>query len=429
MLNTKRGYYTFLVILYMFVFQFAIMQYLTVFKYLDELYAVLSIPLFFWAYRTRLKDLFSNSIKKKVGNIQHIRQLLKTTKIKLLIAISIFVLIGLIGNIVYGYQGFIPIAIDVLLNVKFVLGIFTTYYIFKSINIMDYKKEISKHVHIIIMVLVVLLLVDIVFEVFPCYEIRYGLRSKQLYYTHPTELASVSFFLLLINVFFSEKYDKKEIIFIILASILVASSLRLKAIAIVVVFLVIWFWIGLMKKQLKPWHILVFAPVAIYIAWDQVYFYFFSDVSRETVRGALSFTSIEILKDYFPIGTGLGTFASAPSGDYYSKVYEIYGISDIWGLTPEWPEFVSDCFWPMILGQTGFLGLVTYVYILVVLFKELNKSFGTNKRVYLAGLGALVYLVISSVAESAFVNPLALPLSVVIGLCFIYQNKQSQEMM
>ncbi len=427
MLKTKREYYVFLVILYLFVFQFAIMRYLTVFKYLDELYAVLAIPLFVWNYRDRLKLIILNFNKKKTNNIEYLKRGFKSTKAKLLLAISTFVLIGLVGNIIYGYQSFIAIAIDILLNVKFVLGIFTTFYIFKNINLLDYKQEISKHIHIIISALFVLLLVDVIFEIFPCYEIRYGLRSEQLYYTHPTELASVSFFLLLLNILFSVKTDKKEIIFTIFSSALVVSSLRLKAVAIVVVFLATWLWIVLMKKQIKPWQLIVFAPVAIYIAWDQVYFYFFSDVSRDTVRGALSFTSIKILKDYFPIGTGLGTFASAPSGDYYSKVYEIYGINDIWGLTPEWPEFVSDCFWPMVLGQTGFLGLVIYVYIIIMLFKELNKPFRTNKSVYLAGLGALVYLVISSVAESAFVNPLALPLSMVIGLCFIYQNQQSKE--
>ena len=172
-------------------------------------------------------------------------------------------------------------------------------------------------------------------------------------------------------------------------------------------------------------HFIAMAPIVIYIAWEQIYFYFFSNTKSNTARGVLTFTSFKIMKDCFPIGMGFGTFASSASGDYYSQVYFDYGISDVWGLKPEWPGFVSDTFWPMIIGQTGFLGLLVYVYIIFVLFREIQQLFVLNKKVYLSALSVMVYLLVSSVAESAFVNPLAVPLAWVLGICFIFKERSN----
>ena len=79
----------------------------------------------------------------------------------------------------------------------------------------------------------------------------------------------------------------------------------------------------------------------------------------------------------------------------------------------------------MVIAQNGLIGFILYIFIIICLFKIIFQCSKIDKRLYLAGMGALIYLLVSSIAESAFVNPLALPLAFVIGLCICtYKQKE-----
>ena len=80
-----------------------------------------------------------------------------------------------------------------------------------------------------------------------------------------------------------------------------------------------------------------------------------------TARARLYETSTRIATDDFPVGAGFGRFASYPSRTHYSPVYDEYGLSSVYGLSPLYPEFVNDVSWPAVLGETGYLGLGFYV--------------------------------------------------------------------
>ena len=127
-------------------------------------------------------------------------------------------------------------------------------------------------------------------------------------------------------------------------------------------------------------------------------------------------------KDYFPFGAGFGTYASHYSGKYYSPLYSMYSLSFVHGLKPDDVVFVSDTFWPMIIGQKGYIGLGCYVLALMYLLKKIIPYFKIRREYYAAALFALGYLGISSLAESAFVNSFAIPLAMVIGM-IIYRNE------
>jgi hypothetical protein len=81
-------------------------------------------------------------------------------------------------------------------------------------------------------------------------------------------------------------------------------------------------------------------------------------------RLALHYTSLLIARDHFPLGTGLASFGSYASRLYYSPTYVAYGISNIWGLSPQFSGFITDTFWPMVLGEGGVFTLVCYVMFL-----------------------------------------------------------------
>ena len=398
-------YYIFMIIIYLFIFEFVLMQYVSFAKYWDELYAVLFVPLFIIYFNGKIKVGSDNA--------------------RIFCLLILFIIIGIIPNIMFKYQVMSAVLSDILLNLKFFMGIYTTYYLFKNFDYVSYKGRIKRHLQFIVIILFLLVIIDEIVGYFPCYEYRYGLRSEQLFFGHPTGLASVSFFLVIMLMLFYTP-NTKDFYFVTLAVILVASTLRIKAIGMVIIFIYLYVRVCIRQKKVSVRNVLLMLPVLIYIGWEQIYNYFLSEMVYESARGALFYKSFEIMKDFFPFGTGLATYASAPSGEYYSPVYYMYELSDIWGLSKDWPAFVSDSFWPMIFAQTGILGTVIYVLILFFVVKNIQKSYRIDKRIYIAGVGAFAYLLVSSTAESAFVNPLSLPLSFVIGIVYIEVERHNK---
>lgn len=395
--ENKLNYILLLIVIYLFVFEFALQILNPIFGYWDELYAALFFPL--WLMKSRI-------IFKK-----------NSYDSKLFLFLCLYILIGLLSNWIYKYQKTVPILLDIFLNCKFFLGIYTTVFLFEDLDINLFKRKIKYHVKLIVSVLTVLVLINYLVKIFPYDDIRYGIPSQQLFYGHPTGLASVSFFLLLLIILLYENTNSDKF-YILLCLLLLVSTLRIKAIVTSIVF-IYFFWIIVIKKRKLNIGeiILLIIPLSI-ISWQQIYGYFLSDDSLNTARGALLNRAFAIAKDHFPLGTGFGTYASAPSGSYYSPVYYLYNLNNIWGLGVENPMFVSDSFWPMILGQTGWLGLLVYLNILFILFKKIINKMKYNSNLKMACLGVMIYLLISSMGESAFVNPLSLPLAVILGLSF-----------
>ena len=110
-------------------------------------------------------------------------------------------------------------------------------------------------------------------------------------------------------------------------------------------------------------------------------------------------TSLQIATTEFPFGAGLGRFGSPMSRLVFSPVYSEYGLDRIWGLTPQYPAYVTDTFWPHILGEIGVLGLGAYIVFLGSIGVALWRS---TRRV-----SAPVLLAFCLGAWMLFINALA----------------------
>lgn len=146
------------------------------------------------------------------------------------------------------------------------------------------------------------------------------------------------------------------------------------------------------------------------------------------VRVALYNGSLEIARDYFPLGAGLGRWASWMSRQDYSELYyEYVKAYTIRGLRPNNPVNATDTFWPEIIGELGFLGLAAYLTFLGSVAVGLWRAAGRYRsgllRVFTVGtLMILVQAVIESLASPMFHSPprayllyLAIGVSVAIG--------------
>ncbi|WP_426011653.1 hypothetical protein [Caulobacter sp. DWR2-3-1b2] len=140
---------------------------------------------------------------------------------------------------------------------------------------------------------------------------------------------------------------------------------------------------------------------------------FVGESAIPTVRGAMTEVAPAIANENFPLGSGGGTFGSAPSYQYgYSDVYYRYNIYKLYGGSPEYSNFLQDVFWPKIIGEAGWIGFAAYVTFMAVLVRRLNspKFSHNSSTVYYRrlSLSIVVAILIISSASAPFTNELLL---------------------
>jgi len=128
-------------------------------------------------------------------------------------------------------------------------------------------------------------------------------------------------------------------------------------------------------------------------------------------RSALYLVSIEIARDYFPLGAGFGRYGSWIAREHYSGLYHEYGLSNVYGLQEgdggAESQFACDAQWPMVLGESGVLGFLCYLAMLIVIAVSLLRHFQREgdpsiKAVHLAALMVMTQALVASIAQPVF---------------------------
>lgn len=138
-------------------------------------------------------------------------------------------------------------------------------------------------------------------------------------------------------------------------------------------------------------------------------------------RTMLYLTGWDIGAKHFPLGAGFGRFGGYVSQLRYSPIYDEYGLSTTYGLSPEAPYYIQDTYWPHILGESGWLGITLVAGMLVLLWRSAMQVWAREADPWLRALAfgaamALVEVVLESAAAPVFEGTLfayvtALPLA------------------
>ena len=163
-------------------------------------------------------------------------------------------------------------------------------------------------------------------------------------------------------------------------------------------------------------YILVFIifGITIFLLKDKLMLYLSFGITA--ARPALYFVGIEIVKDLFPFGTGLGTFASYLSTAYNSPVYAQYGIQNVTGLNIETNfVYVSDTYWPYIFGQFGALGALLYFTAILFVYKNCMRVIGKRKSGFITILATFSYILAACFAESLLTNGTCVIFGLLLG--------------
>lgn len=391
--NRNKVFLIYLAITLLLLFQDILQQYIKGFKWTDELVGVGLIPL-----------TFILVIAKQI-------KFYKEEKI-IIISFAIFIVLGLLSSYINKYQSINVTIYDMVIVSKFLGAYFFSRVFFYEINIREYYKYIKTVFRLITLVLFAVTVIDMVLGIYPKGDKRLLINSEKLLFFHPTYLAVFCIVVLAYLTLVSE--DKViDYVFIIQAMLVCASTFRSKAIGLLIIY-IIFLYLAKRRIKLKASFVILAVLVMLIIFMPQIKFYYLDDT--DSPRSVLTMTGLKIYSRFFPVGSGFGTFGSYISGVNYSPLYNEYRISSIWGLEKGNSFFISDTFWPMIMGQFGFLGLLVFCIILLNFFILIFKLNEFNIYNMLLALIPFTYLMIASTSESSFVNYYSVNFFIMTGM-------------
>lgn len=268
---------------------------------------------------------------------------------------------------------------------------------------------------------------------------RLGFNSIQGLFIHSGQYGWYMLFVAIL--YFSECYytkNKKKYKNVFIMVVCAIFSMKVKVlIAILLIVAYVYFILEKrfnIKKVLLAFTgigiILVYFGNSIYLTFIQ---YFTNTSANVSARYALLHGSIEILKDYFPLGVGFSKFGSYYASIYYSEYYYKYGINNIWGLRENETFFGTDTFWPAIFGETGFVGTVIYILVLFMVFSKLLQGLrkyqidtAISQKIFFA-LIVIIQAIAESTGEPIFNSSpqnIFIGMSVGIGIASSYLSKK-----
>lgn len=306
------------------------------------------------------------------------------------------------------------IFIDLLLQMKPYIAFFTIYYL--GIRLTIFQKRVLKN---IIFALVFFSAISLLWVIGSIDGIDYGLYKI---YGHSSKFYSGLILLGLLYLFCSE-YNMKNLIiyFLIISMGLFTLKGKMFGFFFASIALTYFFKRGL-ELRISGKNILLISILLIGILWvakDKMFFYFSgtSDSEHALARPLLYITSLDIIKDFFPFGSGLASFGTHASRITYSKIYYDYELDHIWGISPDMPDFIADAYYPS-LAQFGVFGVILFILFWISMVRKLNeiKKSGQNEKNYLIGTLLIFFLGIELVADATYTNNRGFMVMVLLAL-------------
>lgn len=343
--------------------------------YADEM---VTVVLFVWALFS--KRSFSNNSSRQTFRA-------------LVVALLVFLMLTAAGNYWFEIQpNFTAVFIDAFSSVRF----FICFYSVDRLMCNDAESLLifQKIARLTLVIFGIFMLANIWLDVGVSFEVRYGMRAFSFFYQHPTMLSAavVACVALLVRDFERHRF------FILIAAAVLVSTLRSRSMAFAVIILAVLLYFR-HRPKITFSSAASIGILAFVVGYTQLETYFGGE---QTARSALLVTSFTVASRFFPLGSGFATYGSNASLNPYSPLYDELGFSQIYGLSRENSQYLVDSFWPIVIGQGGWLSLLAV--ILAVFAFSLDVMILSKSRNVLVWAAVTVpaYLAISSLSEAAF---------------------------
>ena len=316
---------------------------------------------------------------------------------------------------------------DLMIQIKPYLGFFCVYHLKPYLD--DSRKKIVKDISLFIW-LIFLLPVGIISIV--------SAGIMKLTMDHPAYFGIATSIVSLCYLYGSNFTGRDKVIFFIILSIgIISGRSKFYGFFILALFL-IFFFSNIRQLKLNFRNILLICGMLaaiVLVAWQKISLYFYQVISGSAnldedmiARFVLYRTFPEILRDYFPFGSGFASFATHSSGEYYSNIYMKYGIENVWGISKQYSSFISDTYYPA-LAQFGVVGILLFIlfwmYIAgkaISLYKKSGYTLSQHVIIILLIIG---FLAIESTTGSTFIAQGGFFTMMLLGLILSDMQKKS----
>ena len=260
-------------------------------------------------------------------------------------------------------------------------------------------------------------IINLFMDIGMTYDIRYGIRSYGFIYRNPAAL-NEAIFCLLSTIY--KKKSKYTIIYSLFGISTVLFTLRGAALGLLAVFIYLAIILkNNIKVQIKIHHIFFVVLLALFVGKNQFNHY----ILNESPRSILLNNSFKVANRYFPLGSGFATYGSDQAFKNYSILYKEFGYNDIYWLSEKAGYAANDNFWPMIIGQLGYIGALLYGALLAIQFKYIINN-RVNKEEKLIQLVLFILLLISSLGNAIFTSVSGMMVYICVGLLMINSKEE-----
>jgi len=404
------------IIFILILFQNIINRYISVFSYWDELMAIVLIV---WLVLILLRTKRIR-IEKDLSKVVY--------------CFFVVLIIGIISTVVNDQLQDSNIAKykDILAFSKMILVIFGVRSIImrkNATNIINRCASVSRYITIIISICAVL---DYIVGI----GMHRGFRYIPIFvflFSHATY--AVAAYIIMMTVFIADSVDRNKW-YIIACAALTILTMRSKGIVCVIIILLLllnrrYNLISWAKNkagkwvEINWWYVTIAIGAVLWGLREKINYYLSWGI--KAARTGLYIIGWEIVKDYFPLGTGYGTFASFISGEYYSKVYYLYNMQNVTGMTPTNYSYISDVFWPYIYGEFGFIGFIVYSIMLFLLLRYSLKEIDVYKDLFYSVILIWLYALVASFAEAFFTNTSGVQFAILIAVLWKMRDEQKEK--
>lgn len=250
---------------------------------------------------------------------------------------------------------------------------------------------------------------------------RYGLPCYNFIFPFAFQYTTVQI-LALYFVINSEKNKIQNNFIIVLGLISLFFNLKSTSIVFVIFYLILCFYLKNGKKiNIKLIVFLFF--ILISVGSFQIKNY----LTNENAPRYLFYKYAYITaKDYFPFGSGFATYGSSEAAQNYSPLYKKYGFNNKYGMSSTDGFFLSDNFWPTILGQFGMFGCIIYLSTFWIIFKDIGKI-KDNFRIKSLTYSLLLQYIIQSVGSSILGNTAGQLGFIILGIILFDANNTEKK--
>ena len=162
-------------------------------------------------------------------------------------------------------------------------------------------------------------------------------------------------------------------------------------------------------------YVVLLITILLMVTWTRFDAYYISGMSNDDLARPMTYkTSLKILFDYWPFGSGMGSFACNGAWQHYSPLYFKYNLDGIWGLSPNAGGFICDAYYPT-LAQFGFVGVFFFCWF----WKRRLAAFDiiADMRYYRVAMITFCCLAIEQTADSSWLSGKGMGYCMLIALC------------